>query len=157
MNIRELTPSDADAVAALEAVLFSDETPWSREVLLTQFAQPYTFYIGAFDDEGALLGYAGLAMLGPRNEPEFEIHTIGVAPGAQRRGVGGELMDQLVHTADLVDGPMFLEVRTDNVAALGMYKRYGFSVVGTRKNYYQPSGADAYTMMRPRKSEREQA
>lgn len=157
MNIRELTPSDADAVAALEAVLFADESPWSREVLLTQFAQPYTFYIGAFDGEGALLGYAGLAMLGPRNDPEFEIHTIGVAPDAQRRGVGRDLMDQLVHTADLLDGPMFLEVRTDNVAALGMYERYGFSVVGTRKNYYQPSGADAYTMMRPRKSEREQA
>ena len=97
MNIRELTPSDADAVAALEAVLFAGETPWSREVLLTQFAQPYTFYIGAFDDKGALLGYAGLAMLGPRNDPEFEIHTIGVAPEVQRRGVGRELMDQLVH------------------------------------------------------------
>ncbi|MCQ4609619.1 ribosomal protein S18-alanine N-acetyltransferase [Corynebacterium sp. CCUG 61414] len=157
MNIRELTPSDADAVAALEAVLFAGETPWSREVLLTQFAQPYTFYIGAFDDKGALLGYAGLAMLGPRNDPEFEIHTIGVAPEVQRRGVGRELMDQLVHTADLLDGPMFLEVRTDNSAALGMYERYGFSVVGTRKNYYQPSGADAFSMMRPRKSEREQA
>lgn len=157
MNIRELTPSDADAVAALEAVLFADESPWSREVLLTQFAQPYTFYIGAFDREGALLGYAGLAMLGPRNDPEFEIHTIGVAPTAQRRGVGRELMDQLVHTADLLDGPMFLEVRTDNVAALGMYDRYGFSVVGTRKHYYQPSGADAFSMIRPRKSEREQA
>ena len=157
MNIRELTPSDADAVAALEAVLFAGETPWSREVLLTQFAQPYTFYIGAFDDEGALLGYAGLAMLGPRNDPEFEIHTIGVAPEVQRRGVGRELMDQLVHTADLLDGPMFLEVRTDNSAALGMYERSGFSVVGTRKNYYQPSGADAFSMMRPRKIEREQA
>ncbi|MCQ4611528.1 ribosomal protein S18-alanine N-acetyltransferase [Corynebacterium sp. CCUG 51687] len=157
MNIRELTPSDADAVAALEAVLFAGETPWSREVLLTQFAQPYTFYIGAFDDEGAILGYAGLAMLGPRNDPEFEIHTIGVAPEVQRRGVGRELMDQLVHTADLLDGPMFLEVRTDNSASLGMYERYGFSVVGTRKNYYQPSGADAFSMMRPRKSEREQA
>ena len=157
MNIRELTRSDADAVAALEAVLFADETPWSREVLLTQFAQPYTFYIGAFDGEGSLLGYAGLAMLGPRDDPEFEIHTIGVAPAAQRRGVGKELMDQLIHTADLLDGPMFLEVRTDNVAALGMYERYGFSVIGTRKNYYQPSGADAFSMMRPRKSEREQA
>ena len=96
-------------------------------------------------------------MLGPRNDPEFEIHTIGVAPEVQRRGVGRELMDQLVHTADLLDGPMFLEVRPDNSAALGMYERYGFSVVGTRKNYYQPSGADAFSMMRPRKSEREQA
>ena len=47
---------------------------------------------------------------------------------------------------------MFLEVRTDNVPALRMYEDYGFVRTGVRKNYYQASGADAYAMMRPRKS-----
>ena len=62
-------------------------------------------------------------------------------------------MDQLVHAADLLDGPIFLEVRTDNVPAITLYESYGFSILGTRKGYYQPSGADAYAMMRPRASE----
>ena len=43
---------------------------------------------------------------------------------------------------------MFLEVRTDNEAARALYEAEGFTVVGLRKRYYRPSGADAYTMRR---------
>ena len=57
-------------------------------------------------------------------------------------------MDQLIAAADEYGGPVFLEVRTDNLAAIGLYESYGFTITGTRKNYYHPSGADAYTMMR---------
>ena len=59
-----------------------------------------------------------------------------------------------MHTADLLDGPMFLEVRTDNTPAIELYASFGFYVLATRKGYYQPSGADAYSMMRGRKSKR---
>ncbi|WP_342319060.1 ribosomal protein S18-alanine N-acetyltransferase [Corynebacterium mayonis] len=154
MKIRELSSSDAVRVAEIEQVLFKGDGPWSREVFVTQFAQPYTFYVGAFDEKGTLLGYAGVAMLGPKSDPEFEVHTIGVDPVHQGKGVGRALLGQLVYAADLLDGPMFLEVRTDNVAAIAMYETFGFVPTGVRKNYYQPSGADAYSMMRPRKSER---
>jgi [ribosomal protein S18]-alanine N-acetyltransferase len=43
---------------------------------------------------------------------------------------------------------VFLEVRTDNDAARTLYETEGFLVVGLRRNYYRPSGADAYTMRR---------
>lgn len=154
MIFRELKLQDASAAAELEAVLFAGDNPWSRDVLASQIAQPYTFYLGAFEDE-TLAGYAGLAILGPREDPEFEVHTIGVAPEFQGRGLGRALMDQLTHTADLMDGPMFLEVRTDNEPALRLYEHFGFFTLATRKNYYQASGADAFSMMRRRKSERD--
>ncbi len=161
MILRELRRGDAERVAEIEQVLFAGENPWSRDVFVAEFAQPYTFYVGAFDaDTGdahqveTLMGYAGLAMLGSRDDPEFEVHTIGVDPAYQGRGLGRILMDQLVHTADLMDGPMFLEVRTDNTPALSLYESYGFFNLGVRKNYYQPSGADAFSMMRHRRSER---
>lgn len=153
MELRELTAADAEATAAIEAEVFAGETPWSRDVFLVEFAHPYTFYVGAFD-EGELVGYAGLAKLGPPADPEFEVHTIAVARGHQRKGVGRVLMDQLVNAADMYDGQMFLEVRTDNAAALALYASYGFTEIGLRKGYYQPAGADAYTMMRPSLSER---
>lgn len=158
MRMRELMRGDAARVAAIEAVLFAGDAPWSRDVFVAELAQPYTFYVGAFadepDDGERLVGYAGLAMLGPRDDPEFEVHTIGVDPAYQGRGLGRALMDQLVHTADLMDGPMFLEVRTDNERAIAMYESFGFFTLAVRKNYYQPSGADAYSMMRHRASER---
>ncbi|QPK83588.1 ribosomal protein S18-alanine N-acetyltransferase [Corynebacterium qintianiae] len=158
MKLRELTRADATRVAEIEHDLFSGDNPWSRDVFVAQFAQPYTFYVGAFENTGAgeiLVGYAGLAMLGPRDDPEFEVHTIGVAREHQGRGIGRVLMDQLVHTADVMNGPMFLEVRTDNAPAIGLYESYGFNVLATRKAYYQPSGADAYSMMRHRRDERD--
>ena len=155
MRFRELTLGDAGAVAALEAVCFAGDNPWSRDVFLAEIAQPHTFYLGAFDGEDeAMLGYAGLAMLGPRDDPEFEIHTIGVDPSRQGEGLGRALMDQMMHTVDLLDGPCFLEVRVDNTPAIRLYESFGFFTAGVRKNYYQASGTDAFTMTRPRKSER---
>lgn len=152
MHLRELKKADAAAAAAIEAELFAGESPWSRDVFLIEFAHPHTFYVGAFDDE-EMMGYAGVAKLGPRDDPEFEVHTIAVATQYQRRGVGRVLMEQLVAAADRYDGQMFLEVRTDNTAAIALYEDFGFQRLGVRTGYYQPSGADAYTMMRHSVSE----
>ncbi|WKD56921.1 N-acyltransferase YncA [Corynebacterium capitovis DSM 44611] len=156
MKLRELRIADATRVAEIEAVLFAGDSPWPRTVFAAELAQPYTFYVGAFtgEDDDELIGYAGVAKLGPRDDPEFEVHTIGVDPSHQGKGVGRILMDQLVHAADQYDAPMFLEVRTDNIPARRMYESYGFFTLATRKNYYQPSGADAFSMMRHRASER---
>ena len=150
---RELAVGDAPAVAALEAEVFAGDNPWSEAAYRVEIGVPHTFYIGAFDGD-ELAGYAGLAMLGPREDPEFEVHTIGVAPSRQGEGLGRTLMDQLMHTVDLLDGPCFLEVRVDNTPAIRLYESFGFFTAGVRKNYYQASGTDAYTMTRPRKSER---
>lgn len=97
---------------------------------------------------GPLVGYAGLQALGTPEDPEYEVHTIGVDPAWRRRGVGGALMGALLEAVAACPGPVFLEVRTDNEGALAMYRRRGFEVIGLRRNYYQPSGADAYTMRR---------
>jgi ribosomal-protein-alanine N-acetyltransferase len=48
------------------------------------------------------------------------------------------------------DRRLLLEVRTDNEAAIALYVSEGFVRLGIRRRYYQPSGADAYTMARPR-------
>lgn len=151
LELRELTPADATAIAEIEEAVFVGESPWSRDVFLVELAHPHTFYVGAFlpgmSEQPELAGYAGIAKLGPREDPEFEVHTIAVARQYQGKGIGHALMDQLVHVADLYDAQMFLEVRTDNTPAVTMYRSYGFEEVGVRKEYY-PNGADAYTMMR---------
>ena len=39
-----------------------------------------------------------------------------------------------------------LEVRVSNEAAIGLYTKYGFSSLGTRKGYYQDNNEDALIM-----------
>ena len=78
-----------------------------------------------------------------RDDPEFEILTIGTDPKHQRRGIGRMMMDNICYIADLKKAPLFLEVRVGNDPAIEMYKAYGFKHLGIRRNYYQPSGADA--------------
>lgn len=165
--LRRLRVTDSAACAELEQVLFAGDNPWSRDVLAVEIAQPHTHYLGIFQedhlddelrietfdtgklsDEETLVAYGGIAMLGPKEDPEFEIHTIGVDPRFQRRGFARALMEQFIQTADFLGGPMFLEVRTDNEPAIKLYESFGFDILATRKNYYKPSGADAYTMKR---------
>jgi ribosomal-protein-alanine N-acetyltransferase len=80
---------------------------------------------------------------------EAEVHTIGVDPEHQGRGVGGALLRALLARADELRATTFLEVRTDNETAIALYRKHGFEIIGLRKRYYQPSGADAHTMRRP--------
>ena len=41
---------------------------------------------------------------------------------------------------------MTLEVRESNVPAIELYKKYGFSSLGTRKGYYQDNNENALIM-----------
>ncbi|MBC3185987.1 ribosomal protein S18-alanine N-acetyltransferase [Corynebacterium sp. zg-331] len=147
VGLRRLTAADAARCAELEQVLFTEDSPWPRQAFEREIAHPSSFYVGACDGD-LLVGYAGMAVLGPEEAPECEVYTIAVDPAYQGRGLGRALLDQLLHTADLLAAPVFLEVRTDNAPARALYESCGFRITGTRRNYYQPSGADAYTMMR---------
>ncbi|MCS4535637.1 ribosomal protein S18-alanine N-acetyltransferase [Corynebacterium sp. HS2168-gen11] len=152
----ELGNDAADRLAQLEQLLFIGENPWTRQDFLAEFSQPHTVYLGVVDqaaDPTVIIGYVGIATMGPAGAEEMEIHTIGVDPAYQRRGVATLLMDEITQRADFLNGPIFLEVRHDNTPAISLYQRYGFVQIGLRRNYYQPSGADAYTMIRQRKSE----
>ncbi|MEW2499315.1 ribosomal protein S18-alanine N-acetyltransferase [Amycolatopsis sp. CA-161197] len=149
MKLDRLRRSDAKRCAEIEQVLFPGDDPWSARAFHSELDQGH-FYLAARTDDGTeLLGYGGLAVVGRRGEYEAEIHTIGVVPEAQGQGIGKALLRALLERADEVSAPVFLEVRTDNDTAVGLYERHGFEKLGIRKRYYQPSGADAFTMARP--------
>ncbi|MFF0815523.1 ribosomal protein S18-alanine N-acetyltransferase [Rhodococcus sp. NPDC003318] len=147
--VTAMRPADAERCAELETLLFPGDGPWSADAFRSELAHRHNRYFVIRDDSDRVIGYAGIALLGNTFAPESEVHTIGVDPAHRRRGLGSVLLDELLRLADRHGGPVFLEVRTDNDAALALYRREGFEIVGTRRNYYQPSGADAYTMRRP--------
>ncbi|GGS23493.1 ribosomal-protein-alanine acetyltransferase [Actinokineospora fastidiosa] len=142
-----LRREDLARCAELERVLFAGEDPWSEAAFASELDWGH-YYLGAYAAD-RLVGYAGLAVVGPPGDVEASVHTLGVDPDWQRRGIGRLLLRELLAEADRVGATVFLEVRTDNEPAIALYAAHGFTRVGLRKRYYQPSGADAYTMMRP--------
>ncbi|GAA4860531.1 ribosomal protein S18-alanine N-acetyltransferase [Saccharopolyspora cebuensis] len=146
-EVLKLRPKDLARCAELEQQLFPGDDPWSQDAFAAELAQGH-YYVGAYEDE-LLVGYAGLAVLARPPRAEVEVHTIGVDPAHQGRGIGTALLRALLVRADAYAATTFLEVRTDNEPAIALYRAHGFDVVGVRKRYYQPSGADAFTMRRP--------
>ncbi|ORB24359.1 ribosomal protein S18-alanine N-acetyltransferase [Mycolicibacterium parafortuitum] len=150
MNVEygPLRPADAARCAELESQLFDGDDPWPERAFLAELAAKHNHYVGARVDD-KLVGYAGIARLGRFKPYEYEVHTIGVDPAYQGHGIGRQLLHRLFDYAD--GGAIFLEVRTDNAAAIGLYESEGFEKMGVRKRYYRVSGADAYTMKRERR------
>lgn len=78
---------------------------------------------------------------------ELHINNIGVHKLARRRGVGNALMEVAVANGKRQGAlTSILEVRAGNVAAQALYRRYGFAVVGRRRNYYREPTEDALLM-----------
>ena len=77
-----------------------------------------------------------------------EIYRIAVLPDYRRRGVAYRLLSYALKT-ERGRGLecVFLEVREGNLAARGLYRSYGFSEYGKRKNYYKNPTEDAVVMV----------
>ncbi|BBZ37647.1 ribosomal protein S18-alanine N-acetyltransferase [Mycobacterium conspicuum] len=145
VTVGALTPADAARCAELEAQLFDGDDPWPAVAFQRELAATHNHYVAARAN-GVLVGYAGISRLGRKPPFEYEVHTIGVDPAFQGQGIGRRMLAQLLEFAD--GGVVYLEVRTDNEAAIALYRSMGFEQVGLRKRYYRVSGADAYTMRR---------
>jgi [ribosomal protein S18]-alanine N-acetyltransferase len=145
VTIDRLTRADVARCAELETQLFDGDDPWPASAFLNEMGSRHNHYVAARAGD-KLVGYAGIARLGLLPPHEFEVHTIGVDPAYQGQGIGRRLLAALLEFAggDVV----YLEVRTDNVAAIALYRSAGFVEVGLRKRYYRVSRADAYTMRR---------
>ncbi len=156
-----LTDDDAVACARLEAELFPGDDPWTASAFRAELRAGYPYLaarlVGGPDAPGELVGYAGIALLPPRrsrgNPPRRRSTRSVSRPRVQGHGVGHRLLAGLLDRADALGAVTFLEVRTDNVPALALYRSEGFEVVGTRRRYYA-SGADAFTMRREARAPR---
>ena len=144
-SLRVMTSADLDAVLGLELALFGEES-WSRQMLEGELAaQPRSRYYLIASDDGVITGYAGLLVAGA----QADVLTLAVAADRWGQGTGTALLEALLAEAGRRGcTEVFLEVRTDNERAQRLYRSHGFSQIGIRKGYYQPSGADALVMRR---------
>lgn len=145
MNLRAMTIEDLPEVLKLERLLFPDDA-WSEEMYRAELIDPSgTRHYVLVEDGGQVTGWAGLAVVAG----QADVLTIGVRPEEQGQGIGGRLLTALLDEAAARDcHEVFLDVRADNDRARRLYERFGFTPVGVRRRYYQPSGVDAIVMMR---------
>lgn len=136
--IREASPADLDVILALQAVCFPED-PWTRGMLAEELTRAGGIFL-AEGTEGAPTGWAiGWNILG-----ELHVLQLAVRPDLRRGGAGRRLLHALEERARGAEAA-WLEVRVDNVAAIGLYGALGYGAVGRRPNYY-PDGSDALLM-----------
>lgn len=142
MDIRRSRPADAPEIAELESEIFSD--PWSEGDVTSYICRETAMCFTATDESG-VVGY----IIGTKIPPEGEIYRIAVRSDKRQRGIGYRLLSYALKT-ELGEGveTVFLEVRSRNIPAIALYKAYGFSECGKRKNYYQNPSDDAVVMVK---------
>jgi len=80
---------------------------------------------------------------------EAHITILAIHPRFQGQGLGQALLWALLKKAH--HRPLeraTLEVRDSNLAAVSLYKKFGFKEAGRRKRYYEDTGEDALVMWR---------
>jgi ribosomal-protein-alanine N-acetyltransferase len=144
VRLRGMSKGDLSAIMALEQELFPEDA-WTRQMFAAEFAQPTSRRLYLVAEEGKeVIGYAGMMFTGGS---QADVVTLAVNPAHWGHGTGTALLTALVDEAGKRGcAEVLLEVREDNPRARQLYLRHGFTEVGIRRGYYQPSGVDAVVM-----------
>jgi len=140
-QISRIAESDLADVSLLHGLCFPGEA-WSREdfagILAIAGASGH-WATEAGDPQQRPQAFLFDTLLGTSGE----IVTLGVAPGARRRGAARALLaDLFARARSLGVATLTLEVADDNLAALALYESLGFDRLGVRRAYYRrPGGA----------------
>ena len=128
-----MTTADLSAVLEIEKALFPIDA-WTDALFLAELAEvtiSRDVSVAILDSQ--LVGYASFRYVGKQGD----VNTVAVASDQQGKGIGTALMDWLESQAVLRNvREIFLEVRSDNEAAIKMYATRGYERIDIRRNYY---------------------
>ena len=161
IKIRATEPADYEAIAetmaqprayagTMQLPLPSAEM-WKRR--LAEFPVGDHSLVAIVD--GKVVGNIGLMSIA-KSRRRAHVASIGMAvhDDYQGKGVGSALMKAALDLADnwLQFTRVELTVYTDNAAALALYKKFGFEIEGTHRQYAFRNGVyvDSYSMARLR-------
>lgn len=137
-----MTVADLDEVLEIERRSFPE--PWSRGLFIHELKVPFSTTVLARGDEEPhrLVGYVCWWSIGD----EIQILNVAVHPEQRQKGIGHTLVALAMReAAEKPVRTVTLEVRRDNVAAIALYRSFGFAETGVRRHYYG-RGEDALIM-----------
>jgi ribosomal-protein-alanine N-acetyltransferase len=133
LEIRPMTTDDLTAVLAIESDLFPIDA-WTRDLFLGELAEvSISRDVAVAVIDSVIVGYASFRYVGKQGD----VNTVAVSSNQQGNGIGTALMDWLESQATIRKvREVFLEVRSDNEAAMKMYTSRGYERIDVRRNYY---------------------
>ncbi len=144
--IRKMRVSDIDDVLEIEEDNFVDAWHFGQFIYEIQF-NPYSSVWVIENEKNEIVGFVDLWIMFER----AEIANIAVKKDQQHKGFGFKLMQHIEQLAIEAEcETIALEVRVSNKSAISLYKKCGFEIINTKKNYYYWKGVaeDAHFMMK---------
>ncbi|MFN8672626.1 MAG: ribosomal protein S18-alanine N-acetyltransferase [Candidatus Sericytochromatia bacterium] len=140
IEILPMVHDHIDEVLEIEKTCFG--AGWTSTPFKKELERKDCSYFIAKENE-KILGYCGAWLI----VEELHIIIISVLPQFRQKKIGQQLLIKLLEDG-LKNGAKWstLEVKASNIPAQRMYEKFGFSVKGVRKKYYQQDGEDALIM-----------
>lgn len=140
--VRQMEHTDIEQVVKIEEEAFS--SPWSAKSFEESLELAYSsFYVALIDNE--IAGYIGTYLICD----DIDITNIAVKESFRRQGIANKLIESVLAYANEKHAKYInLEVRTSNIPARSLYKKYGFEEIGVRKNFYNKPVEDGIIMQR---------
>ena len=142
ITYRKANAFDLPVFVSLDKDLFP-YSPWSASQYKEEFSSPTRHFVVALDVTENIIGYAGVFAPGAA---EADILTVGVVPAHRGKGIAKALMALITDWAkNQGSTAMMLEVKVDNLEAIGLYESLGYATLNIRKDYFG-AGLDAQVM-----------
>ncbi|MEO5510448.1 MAG: ribosomal protein S18-alanine N-acetyltransferase [Longimicrobiales bacterium] len=140
--MRNMVEADLERVLEVENTCYS--IPWS-ETTFRGLLRRHDAEVVVAETDAAIIGHAVYWCV----LDQGELGNVAVVEHARGRGVGGQLVGEIVRRAARRGvRELFLEVRPSNEGARHLYATHGFEQVGRRRNYYQLPAEDALVLRR---------
>lgn len=142
IKIKPMEKSDIDAVIAIEEKAYGPHH-WSKESFMGELSNELAKYFSVYSESGDLIAYCGCWQI----LEEAHITNIAVDPDFRQKHIGEAMLKTIIDECyKNMAKYITLEVRVGNKPAIGLYEKYGFKSLGTRKGYYQDNNEDALIM-----------
>lgn len=119
------------SVSELERVCFGAD--WTATNFQKELDNPRCSYFVVLE-QGQVIAYLGYWQI----LEEAHITSVGVHPGFRKRRLAQALMCRMLEDCVAKEIRWItLEVKASNLQAQKLYEKFGFAIMGRRKNYYQ--------------------